>query len=510
MKAATSAVPINSAVPLTSAAPLLQLSGISKSFPGVQALRDVSLRLHRGEILALMGENGAGKSTLIRMLGGAHQPDAGTISIDGVPAPLGSPQAAQRAGIGVIYQELSLIPSLTAVDNIGLGHEGPSRWIRRTAERTQAEQIFSRMGVTIPLDVSVRQLSVAQQQLTEIARGLSQNVRILIMDEPSASLTPQEVQRLFRIMRELASSGIGIIYVSHRLNEIFAIADSVTVLRDGQQVGEQPIARTDRSQLIELMVGRSLETEFPPRTSGFGPVLLEVDQLTRGRVVRGVSFSVRRGEVLGLTGLVGAGRTEVARLLFGADRADSGTIRLDGRPVTIRSPGDAIRQGIALLTEDRKAHGLIPARSARENFSLASLSRLQRLSFVNQPKERAAFAGFVERLRIRIPHQEQLIRNLSGGNQQKVLVARWLQRDAQVVIFDEPTRGIDVGTRQEIYLLIRALAEQGRAVLLISSELEEVLGMCHRILVMHEGVVSGELPDAATATQEQIMELATR
>lgn len=493
-----------------SAVSLLQLSSISKSFPGVQALRDVSLTLQRGEILALMGENGAGKSTLIRLLGGAHQPDSGTIAIDGVPVQLGTPQAAQQAGIGVIYQELSLIPSLTAVDNIGLGREGKSRWINRTAERTQAEQMLSRMGVTIPLDVPVRQLSVAQQQLTEIARVLSQNVRILIMDEPSASLTPQEVDRLFRIMRELAATGIGIIYVSHRLSEIFEIADSVTVLRDGQRVGAQTIARTDRSQLIELMVGRSLETEFPPRTADFGPVLLEVDQLSRGKAVRGVSFSVRRGEVLGLTGLVGAGRTEVARLIFGADRADSGSIRLDGRLVTIRSPRDAIRQGIALLTEDRKAHGLIPARSARENFSLASLSRLQRLSFVKQQEERAAFAGFVDRLRIRIPHQEQLVRNLSGGNQQKVLLARWLQRDAQVVMFDEPTRGIDVGTRHEIYRLIRALADQGRAILLISSELEEILGMCHRILVMHEGVVSGELPDAAAATQEQIMELATR
>jgi len=487
---------------------MLKLSGISKLFPGVQALQDVSLTLRGGQILALMGENGAGKSTLIRMLGGAHQPDRGTIQIDGREVSLTSPLAAMRAGIGVIYQEFNLVPALSVCDNLFLGRNQGSFWISRAEERRQALAVFERMGVEIPLESPVRNLSIAQQQLVEIARVLAQDVKILVMDEPTAALAPREVERLFALMRELKSQGIGIVYVSHRLEEIFEIADSVTVLRDGRHIADIEIGDLTRRRLIELMVGRPMDREFHRTRLTPGPAVLEVSGLTRGKAVQDVSFRIHAGEIVGLTGLVGAGRTETARLIFGADRAERGFLRLDGKTLRIGSPRDAIRAGICLLTEDRKAEGLILSRSVRENFSLASLARLQFLGFVRQQLERTAFASYVDRLRIRIPHQEQLARNLSGGNQQKVLLSRWLQRDTQVFLFDEPTRGIDVGAKQEIYQLIATLAEQGKAILLISSELPEVLNLCDRILVMRNGRISGEINNGPGVTQEHIMELA--
>lgn len=491
-------------------APLLQLGGVSKSFPEVQALRDVSLTLNRGEILALLGENGAGKSTLIRLLSGAHQPDGGTIRIEGQTAALTSPHAAREYGIGVIYQELSLIPTLSVCDNLFLGNSGGRIRIDRDAERQAAAEVFAQLGVQMPLNVPVRELSIARQQLIEIARALLQDARILIMDEPSASLSPQEVRRLFGIMRELRERGIGIIYVSHRLDEVFEVADRVTVLRDGCHVADARTEELDRTQLISLMVGRSLEYDHVRSSCATTRKRLEVRNLTRGRSVRDVSFTIHEGEILGLAGLVGAGRTETARLIFGADGRDSGEILVDGKPVRITCPADAIREGICLLNEDRRAHGLIPARSVRENFSLAGLAGLQRFGFIRESQERTAFATFVERLRIRIPHQNVAARNLSGGNQQKILLSRWLYRDTQIFLFDEPTRGIDVGAKSEIYQLISDLAQQGRAVLLISSELPEVIRMCDRILVMREGQIAGEIASARTATQQQIMELATR
>ena len=488
---------------------MLELRNISKSFPGVQALSDVSLSLNRGEVRALMGENGAGKSTLIRMLGGAHQPDSGTIRIDGREVLMQRPLDAIQAGIGVIYQELTLLPALNACDNMFLGRDQGHFWIPRRHEQQRATAIFQRMGVEIPLDVPVGQLSIAQQQLIEIARVLAHDVRILIMDEPSAALTPQEVARLFALMRDLKSQGIGIIYISHRLEEIFEIADTVTILRDGRQVAYCLVPELTRSRLIELMVGRVLMREFQRTQATTGSTLLEVSGLSRDDVVQNVSFQIRRGEVLGLTGLVGAGRTETARLIFGADQKTSGSIQVDGKSVEINSPRDAIDAGICLLTEDRKSQGLIPARSVRENFSLASLMRLQTAGFIRQREEADAFAVFVERLNIRIPDQEQLIRNLSGGNQQKVLLARWLFRNTQVFLLDEPTRGVDIGARQEIYQLIADLAEQGKAILLISSELPEILSLSDRILVMRHGRITGEIQNSPDVTQEQIMELAT-
>jgi ribose transport system ATP-binding protein len=489
--------------------PLLSMRGIVKSFPGVRALRGVDVELRGGEVLALLGENGAGKSTLIKILAGAHRPDAGSILVNGEPAHFSSPLDARRAGIAVIYQEFQLVPTLTAVENIFLGRE-PARagFVLRSEERRRAEELFARIGVPIDLDVPCRALTVAQQQVVEIARALSQDARLVVMDEPSATLTPQEVERLFAIVRDLRAKGIGIIYISHRLDEVFAIADRVQVLRDGEGIDCRPIGDVTRDELIRLMVGRRLEEEFPKRSVALGPPRLRVKNLTRGRKVRDVSFEIRQGEVLGLTGLVGAGRTETARAIFGADRLESGLIELDGRGLDIRSPRDAIAAGIALLTEDRKAQGLVLAQSVRENFALPNLERFSSWGFVLRRDEREALNQRVAELRIRLASSEVPAGTLSGGNQQKVVLAKWLQRNCEVLLFDEPTRGIDVGAKVEIYRLINDLAAAGKAILLISSELPEVLGMSDRILVMHEGRLTGEITDVPNATQEQILRLA--
>lgn len=489
--------------------PLLRMEGITKSFPGVHALRGVDLELHSGEVLALLGENGAGKSTLIKVLAGAHVPDAGVIRIREEVTPIRNPIAARRAGVAVMYQEFNLIPSLTAAENIFLGRERTTAgWLRHGEEHRRAEDLFRRIGVAIPPDALCRDLSIAQQQVVEIAKALAIDASILVMDEPSATLTPQEVERLFAVIRDLQAHGLGIIYISHRIDEIFSIAGRVMVMRDGQHVGTLPVGQVSRDRLIEMMVGRRLDQEFPRRSATPGKPGLVVQNLRRGHAVRDVSFTIRRGEILGLTGLVGSGRTETARLIFGADRRDGGTIALDGRPLTIAQPRDAIRSGIALLTEDRKGQGLVVNQSVRDNFALPNLPFWSRLGFVNSRREGVAFNRFVESLRIRLADPEQPVKNLSGGNQQKVVLAKWLQRNCDVVIFDEPTRGIDVGAKYEIYLLMNELAAQGKAILMISSELPEVLGMSDRILVMHEGRLTGEITDVARATQEQIMQLA--
>jgi ribose transport system ATP-binding protein len=497
--------------PIPTTAPLLEMEGIDKSFPGVHALGGVDLDLRAGEVLALVGENGAGKSTLIKVLGGAILPDAGRIRIDGREARIRTPLEARHAGVGIIYQEFNLVPGLSARENIFLGQE---RWragfVPRGWEHRRARALFERIGVRIDPETLCRDLSVAQQQVVEIAKALSLEARIIVMDEPSAALTPEEVERLFQIIRELKSQQIGVIYISHRLDEIFAIADRVMVMRDGARVALEPIGQINRERLIERMVGRKLDQEFPKQRIAPGRERLVVKNLCRGSAVRDVSFSVRAGEVVALTGLVGAGRTETLRLLFGADRPDSGTIELDGETLRIRCPRDAIRAGIGLLTEDRKAQGLVLGQSVRENFGVPNLPALTRLGFVNQRRERAAFGQYVDRLRIRIPHQDQLARNLSGGNQQKVVLAKWLERNCDVILFDEPTRGIDVGSKYEIYLLINALAAQGKAILMVSSELPEVLGMADRILVMHEGRITGEIADVGRASQEDVMKLAVR
>ena len=489
-----------------SSSALLQITGISKSFPGVRALDDVSLEVRAGQILGLVGENGAGKSTLIRILAGASQPDSGTLAMDDCSVKFRDPVAAMRAGIGVIYQEFNLIPALSAVENLFLGRES---WrLDHRHERRRADEIFRRLGVSIPLDAPCRALSVAQQQIVEIARALLLDVRLLIMDEPTAALTPREVESLMNVVRELTVRGIGILYVSHRLDEVFELCDTIAVLRDGCHIAVRPTAEFSRESLIELMVGRAITHEYPRRNVQPGSVRLSVRGLSRYGMVKDVSFHVRSGEILGITGLVGSGRTELLRLIFGADQPDAGNIQLDGQALTVRSPQDAIRAGICLLTEDRKNEGLVPGRSVQENFSLASLKKFSRHGIIDSRKEGVAFAEHVASLQIRISSAGQHASSLSGGNQQKTLLARWLEQQSKIMIFDEPTRGIDVGARHEIYQLMNSLAAAGRAIVMVTSELPEALGMSDRILVMHKGQITGEVTDVRRATPEQLMTLA--
>lgn len=484
------------------------MRGIEKSFPGVKALRGVDLTLRSGEVLALLGENGAGKSTLIKILGGAHTPSAGHLSICGSATEIQNPNDAEQAGVGVIYQEFNIIPHLTIRDNLFLGRERHLGSVDRRQEMKRGKDVLERLGLSLRLDTACSQLSVAEQQVVEIAKAILLDVKILVMDEPSATLSDKEVSRMFDVIRELKKDGIGIIYISHRLEEIFEIADRVTVLRDGQYVGSKPVSEVDREELIEMMVGRKLENEFPARNIEVGSIRLKAENLNRGTVVRDISLDLHRGEVLGLTGLVGSGRTETARLLFGADRLDSGTITFDGSVLEIKHPRDAIRKGICLLTEDRKSQGLLLERSVRENYGLPNMNTLSARGIIKSRKERSTFQRYVDDIQIKISGHEQLAKNLSGGNQQKVVLAKWLERNADVLIFDEPTRGIDVGAKFEIYTLINKLAAEGKAILLISSELPEVIGMCDRILVMHEGAISGEIKHKSDFTQERIMEFA--
>jgi ribose transport system ATP-binding protein len=487
---------------------LLTVSGLRKAFPGVQAIKDGSLDLEAGEIHALVGENGAGKSTLIKILTGVHSPDEGTVVVDGTARRFASPIEAHRAGIVAIYQEFTLVPTLSIGANLFLGREKTRLGaLQFRNEFDQASRVLARLGLALHPDTRVSSLSVSEQQLVEIARALLVDARILIMDEPTAALTPREVANLFGILRELAAHGIGILFISHRLDEVLEIADRITVMRDGVTVSTQAAAGMSRRTLIELMVGRPLDDEFPKGPSKAGPVRLEVKALSGGKV-REVSFTARAGEILGCAGLMGAGRTEMARLVFGADGRESGEVILDGRPLRIAGPRDAIQSGICLLTEDRKGQGLVLCASAKDNFALPSLRRWSRFGVLDLRKESERFEDQRKALAIKLASPRQRAESLSGGNQQKLLVARWLEVDSSVIIFDEPTRGIDVGAKYEMYLLIRRLAAQGKVIILISSELPEILGMSDRILVMKAGRINGEITDVSSATQEQIMAMA--
>jgi ribose transport system ATP-binding protein len=489
--------------------PLLEMWGIYKGFPGVQALQNAGLDLYEGEVLGLVGENGAGKSTLVRILGGAIQPDAGEVKVMGKPVHISSPQEAQRNGISIIYQEFNLIPNLTVHENIFLGRE-PAKFgfISKKTERRKSFDLMTRLGVHIDVDTLCRDLSIAHQQIVEIGKALSVDSKIIVMDEPSATLTTQEVEKLFAIIRELKNRRLAVIYISHRLNEILEIADRVIIMRDGKTVENKPVTDLSQNVIIEKMVGRSLENEYPKEKHPVGNTILSIQNFNRLPKVKNVSFHVCKGEVLGITGLVGAGRTELARLIFGADKKESGSIKFDGKDIDIQSPIDAIKHGICLLTEDRKVQGLILDHSVRENFGLPNLRRYSKYSFINKRSEKTAFDRYVKDLKIKLSDREMLVKYLSGGNQQKVVLAKWLESDSNVVIFDEPTRGIDVGTKYEIYLLINRLAADGKAVIMISSELPEIIGMSDRIIVMREGRISGEIHDVAGITPEEIMRYA--
>jgi ABC-type sugar transport system ATPase subunit len=485
------------------------MRGIHKRFPGVHALKAVDLELHAGECLALLGENGAGKSTLIKMLGGAHLPDEGNLSLRGEEILIQGPQDAIAAGIAVIYQEFNLVPWLSARENIFLGQE-PSRIciLPAKAELERSKELFAQIGVEIDPETLCCNLTVAEQQIVEIAKALATDARILVMDEPSAALSPREVDGLFEVIEGLKERGIGIIYISHRLDEIFKVADRVTFLRDGEHVGTRSIGDLTREDMIELMVGRSIDQEYPKESAEIGEVLLSCKGMNRGSKVQNVSLEVRRGEILGLTGLVGSGRTETVRLLFGADKPESGTITLNGREVQFRAPREAISAGICLLTEDRKSQGLVLGQTILENFGLPNLKSFSNYTWIDRGRERSSMIERGDQLRIKMIGPNQVVATLSGGNQQKVVLAKWLERNAEVLLFDEPTRGIDVGAKYEIYQLMNRLAAQGKAILMISSELPEVLGMSDRIVVMHEGRVKGEITEVAEATQQDVMKLA--
>jgi ABC-type sugar transport system ATPase subunit len=487
----------------------LEIRNVSKAFPNVQALTDVSLDIQPGEILAFMGENGAGKSTLLKIINGDYQPDAGTLTFDGREVSFANPRAAHQFGIRVIYQEPEIIPGVDVAENIWVG-ELPKRFglldrhrLNQQVRRSLAEYGFE--GV-LPMDLLGDELSSAQRQVVEIMRALKSGVRVLALDEPTSSLTDDEVERLFALVRRLRDEGVAIIYVSHRIKEILQLCDRVAILRDGRLIAVKPAAELTDAEIVRLMVGRELTDVFHRRPAGTDREVLRVEDV-RSNWHRGVSFHINAGEVVGFAGLVGAGRTELAKVIFGELPKNSGRIVLDGREVTIRRPDDAIDKGIGLAPEDRKREGLVLIRSVLENASLAILRRLSRFHFVRRRMERTVVSGFVEKLRVRTPSLDQEVGKLSGGNQQKVVLARWLAAKPKVLILDEPTRGIDVGAKAEIYHLIDDLANEGLGIMFISSELPELLGLADRIYVMQNGRITGEL-SGANATEEAVLALA--
>ena len=487
---------------------ILKVNHIVKEYPGVVALNDVSVDFKEGEIHALVGENGAGKSTLVKIISGAISPTKGEIEISGQRFSHMTPQSARKQGIAIIYQEFNLVSSLSVAENLFLGNFiGNGIVVDRKEMNRRTQEIFDEMKVPISPDEIVGNLSTAYMQLVEIAKAVIKDVKFLIMDEPTAPLTNAEVEILFSIVEKLKKKGVTIVYISHRLNEIFSLADTVTVMRDGCWISTRDIKETNRERMISEMVGREVTETYPERHVVPGDKVLEVRHLS-GKGVKNISFSVRAGEVLGLAGLVGAGRTETVRMIFGADKAEQGEIYLNGEKLHLKSPKDAVDKGIALVPEDRKLQGVVLGLSIKDNITLPTIKKLSKVMVIDSGKESEVIDTQIRELRIKTPSAEQLVKNLSGGNQQKVVLAKWLASNANVLIFDEPTRGIDIGAKQEIYHLINKLAEQGIAIIVVSSEMEEIMGMSDRILVLCEGEVTGEI-DRKEFQQDTIMSMAS-
>lgn len=486
---------------------VLSLNNISKAYPGVQALDNVSLDFYEGEVHALLGENGAGKSTLIKTIAGAIKPSGGTIVFsDGIIHTEMDPLKAKAYGIEVIYQEFNLVGCLTVAENICFGDKH-GRYVDHAYMRKVAKEAFELFDVDIDPRAAVYELPSSKQQIVEISKAIFRKAKILIMDEPSAPLSVAEVEKMFTVIKRLKEQGVCIIYISHRMEELFEISDKVTIMRDGQYITTKVTKETNRKELVNYMVGRELKETFPLRTKPHGDICLEVEGVT-GSGVKDISFNLRSGEILGFAGLVGAGRTELARLIFGADKIDTGVIKINGSEVKVTSPKKAIKLGIGMIPEDRKRHGCLLTRSIKVNTTLSCLRDISNYGFINFSQEKLITKQYSEQMKIKTPNLEQLVGNLSGGNQQKVVIAKTLAANCNIIIFDEPTRGIDVGAKQEIYKLISQLAEEGNAIIMISSEMEELIGMSDRILVLYEGNISGEL-NKVDFKQETIMELSS-
>lgn len=486
---------------------LFEMKGIGKSFPGVKALEGVNLTVREGQVHALLGENGAGKSTLIKILSGSYTKDEGQIFFEGKPVEIRNPQDAEALGISTIYQEFNLAKNLTVAENIFLGHLPKKGFaVDWDKVKTRSREILDSLGVSFSVDTLTSTLTIAEQQLVEIAKSLNRKTRILIMDEPSAVLSEKDLEKLYQVVRSLQAQGIGIVYITHRMKEIFLLADEVTVLKDGRYVATKPLSDVTMDELVSLMIGRELKDVYPRRNPTPGDVLLEVKNLSRTKLVHDVSFQLRAGEIVGFAGITGSGRTELVRTIFGADPC-SGEMRLYGKPYKPRSPADAIRNGIALVTEDRKAQGLLLKLNVTINTTISGLKSLSRYGVLQLSKELALVKKFIQDLRIKTPGPNFIVVNMSGGNQQKVILARWLSVGTRIFIMDEPTRGIDVGSKSEIYQIMDELTKQGVGIIMISSELPEVLGMSDRIMVMREGTIVKEL-SRAEATEETVMNYA--
>ena len=485
---------------------ILTLKNITKEFPGVKALDDVTINIERGTIHGLVGENGAGKSTLIKVLAGIYQPNKGEIILDGKPCRFNSPIEARRAGISVVHQEIKLAEPLSVAENMFLGNvqlkNGLVDW---KGMRRRAWEIVEDLGMDIDINAQVSSLTVAKKQIVEIMHAINNNSRILIMDEPSAVLTDRELEVMFRIVKQLRDKGITIIYISHRLDEIFGLCSNVSVLRDGCHIDTIPVASVDRQGLINMMVGREMGQEYPKEVGNVGGTILEVKNLSRG-ILQDISFEVKSGEVFGISGLVGAGRTELARAILGIDKPESGEVYVRGKKVHYRTFADAIRDGLGLIPEDRKIQGLVQIMSVKRNTTLVNMKRVLRAGVISSSLEEKLSKEYADKLHVVTPSMETEVQYLSGGNQQKVVIAKWLFQNSEILFLDEPTRGIDVGAKAEIYRLINRMAKEGKTIIMISSEMPELLGMCDRIMVMHEGHKMGEL-NAAEATQEKIMAL---